>query len=339
MPLKDIVVVGASAGGVEALRLMVGALPETYKGSIFVVLHVGSVCESSLDRVLDRAGPLPAQRARNREEFKPGHIYVAPADHHLLLEENGQMRLTRGPRENRFRPAIDPLFRSAAFSFGPRVVGVILSGYLDDGTAGLWAVKERGGTAIVQSPETAIGTSMPLNALKHVPVDYTLEPAKIALILVELALTPATQEGVKPMSKQMEAEVKIAREDNALESGILEWGEASLYACPECHGVLLQLKEGSNIRFRCHTGHAYSVETLLSEFNQKTEEILWNALRSIEETVLLLKRMASHLSQHRHNEAADALLQEAKDAQARADRIRDVVFQQGKCPKNPAPKG
>jgi two-component system, chemotaxis family, protein-glutamate methylesterase/glutaminase len=331
---KDIVVVGASAGGIEALQVLVGDLPRDFKGSLFVVLHTGASSPNILAQILSRAGPLPVRTGEEGERIKPGHIYTAPADHHLLLDPAGYVRLSRGPKENRFRPAIDPLFRSAAHAFGTRVVGVILTGFLDDGTAGLWAVKERGGTAIVQHPEEAIASSMPLNALKHVEVDHIAHLREIAPLLVRLANTAAKEKEAKPMSKEMEAEVKIAREDNALESGIMQWGEPSVYACPECHGVLLQLKEGSNLRFRCHTGHAYSVETLLDEFHEQTEETLWNAIRSIEESVLLMGRMAKHLKEHQHTDAAEALLNKAREAQERAKLVRDVVMHHEKVLKH-----
>ena len=260
------------------------------------------------------------------EPIEPGRIYVAPPDHHLLVESSGLVRVTRGPRENRFRPAIDPLFRSAARAFGPRVVGVILTGWLDDGTAGLWAVKERGGTAVVQHPDDAFAPAMPLNAIKQVEVDHIIPLVEIAPLLVRLTEAPTAEEGVRPVSEEMEIEMKIAREDSALESGIMKWGEPSVYACPECHGVLLQLKEGGNLRFRCHTGHAYSVDSLLAEFTEKTEETLWSSIRAIEECVLLMRELAKHFGEHHHGADAEALLTKADEAQQRAELVRSAVM-------------
>ncbi len=326
MPNKDIVVIGASSGGIEALQALVGALPANFPGSIFVVVHIGPYGLNTLDRMLEKAGKLPASNARDWEEFKRGHIYVAPADHHLILEPTGHTRLTRGPKENRTRPAVDPLFRSAAAAFGPRAVGVVLSGFLDDGTAGLWTIKEYGGTAIVQDPREAQAPGMPESALAHVPVDQCLPVEKIARVLTELADTPIQEKGTKPVPKNVETEIKIALEDNTLEKGFLELGEPSVYACPECHGVLLQIKEGGHVRFRCHTGHAYSVETLLADFNIHTEGALWSALRSIEETILLLHRMAGRLREHKHEGAAQALEKQAAKARARADLVRKAVM-------------
>jgi len=328
MANKDIVVIGASSGGIEALQVVMGGLPAGFSGSIFIVIHTGATSPNVMDKILARAGRLPATTARDWEKIQPGNVYVAPADHHMVLDKAGFVRVTRGPKENRFRPAIDPLFRSAAYAFGSRVVGVVLTGFLDDGTAGLWAVKERGGTAIVQNPEEAVAPTMPLNALKQVEVDQICRLSEIAPLLVRLAQTPASEKGVKPMTREMEAEVRIAREENAVKSGILYWGEPSLYACPECHGVLMQLKEGKNIRFRCHTGHAYSAETLMSEFSEQTEAMLWNAVRSIDEMVILMRRMADHLESHSHHDAAVTLRKKADEATERSERVRNVVLQE-----------
>src|SRR4051794_40274591 len=177
MDYKNLVVVGASTGGIDVLRVLARSLPADLRASIMVVLHSGASSPDILDRILAREGPVPATNARNGEKIEPGHIYVAPSDHHLLVDDTGHLRLTRGPKENRFRPAIDVLFRSAAAAYGPRVVGVILSGWLDDGTAGLWAVKNRGGTAIVQRPDEAVAQSMPMSALKNVEVDHCVPVA------------------------------------------------------------------------------------------------------------------------------------------------------------------
>ena len=326
MPLKDIVVVGTSSGGIEALKEIVAGLPADFGAALLVVLHTAPHSLGILPQILERAGPLPASNARDWEKIEPGRIYVAPPDHHLVVERGGYVRVTRGPKENRFRPAVDPLFRSAARAFGPRVVGVVLTGWLDDGTAGLWAVKERGGTAVVQNPEEAQAPSMPQSALRHVEVDHVVRLGEVAPLLVRLTATSAGEEGDYPVSEEMETEVKIAGEDSAMESGIIEWGDPSLYACPECHGVLLQLKEGSNVRFRCHTGHAYSVDTLLAEFTERTEEALWSAIRSIEEGVILLRDMASHLSEHQHDASAEALRRKAQDAMERANVVRRAVM-------------
>jgi two-component system chemotaxis response regulator CheB len=326
MQRKDIIVIGTSSGGIEALKVLVSQFPRDLGAAVFVVLHVAPYSLGILPEILGREGPLPAANAADWEQIEPGRIYVAPPDRHLLLEPSGHVRVTRGPRENRFRPAVDPLFRSAAHAFGPRVVGVILTGWLDDGTAGLWAVKERGGAAVVQHPEDAFAPAMPLNAITHVEVDHIVPLKEIAPLLVRLTETQAEEEGASPVSEEMDIEVKIAREDNALESGIMKWGEPSVYACPECHGVLLHLKEGGNLRFRCHTGHAYSVDSLLAEFTEKTEESLWSAIRAIEEGVLLMRDLARHFGEQHNGANAEALLTKADESQRRAELVRQVVM-------------
>lgn len=326
MHRKDIIVVGASSGGIDALKELVAGLPKDLKAAVFITLHVAPHSLGILPDILERHGPLPATNAREMEQIEMGRIYVAPPDRHMVIEPSGRVRVTRGPRENRFRPAVDPMFRSAAHAFGPRVVGVILTGWLDDGTAGMWAIKERGGTAIVQHPDDCFAPAMPMNAIRHVEVDHIVPLKEIAPLLVRLTETQAAEEGGRSVSEEMEIEVKIAREDNALESGIMKWGEPSVYACPECHGVLLQLKEGGNFRFRCHTGHAYSVDSLLAEFTEKTEESLWSAIRAIEEGVLLMRDLAKHFSERHNGTDVEALLRKAEESQQRADLVRRAVM-------------
>ncbi|HEX8115863.1 MAG TPA: chemotaxis protein CheB, partial [Pyrinomonadaceae bacterium] len=251
-------VIGASAGGVEALSAIVAGLPADFPAAVFVVLHTSPQSPCILAGILDRAGPLPARYAEDRERIAPGRVYVAPPDRHLVVEPT-RVRLTLGPKENRFRPAVDPLFRSAAQTYGPRVVGVILTGNLDDGTSGLLAIKQLGGTAVVQDPREAFSPSMPLSALEHVEVDYRLPLREIAPRLVRLATSQADEvEEVREVPEKMEIEVRIAKEDRATEAGVLKLGEPSNYACPDCHGVLLRMKAEGPMRFRCHTGHAFT---------------------------------------------------------------------------------
>jgi two-component system chemotaxis response regulator CheB len=323
---RDIVVIGASAGGVEALGAIVAGLPADFPAAVFVVLHTSPQSPSILAGILDRAGPLPARYAEDRERIVPGRVYVAPPDRHLVVEPT-RVRLTLGPKENRFRPAVDPLFRSAAQTYGPRVVGVILTGNLDDGTSGLLAVKQLGGTAVVQDPREAFSPSMPLSALEHVEVDYRLPLREIAPRLVRLATSQADEvEEVREVPEKMEIEVRIAKEDKATEAGVLKLGEPSLYACPDCHGVLLRMDDGSLQRFRCHTGHAYTLEALLSVMDEKIEDTLWNAVRAIEERVMLTKHAAGHVRENGGGGTESKLLQRAEAAQRRADLIRRALM-------------
>jgi two-component system chemotaxis response regulator CheB len=325
MPARDIIVIGASVGGIEALRAITGGLPKDLPAAVFVVLHTSPEAPGVLADILDRAGALPASFAVDGERILPGRIYVAPPDKHLVVEPN-RVRLTRGPKENRFRPAVDPLFRSTAQVYGPRVIGVILTGYLDDGTAGLWAVKQLGGTTVVQDPHEALAPSMPASAMRQVRVDHCLPVEEIAPLLVSLTGQPLEEEGVYEVPKAVDIEVRIAKEDIALDAGVLKLGEPSNYACPECHGVLLQLKEEKRIRFRCHTGHAYSVESLLAEITEGVEDSLWNAIRSAEESVLLLRHMAEHLAGSEDGHTAEEFLARAQEAQRQADLVRQAVM-------------
>jgi len=207
------IAIGASAGGVEALITVMRALPRNIPAAVFVVLHIPAQSPSLLPEILNRAGTLPTEHPENGAQVSYGHAYIAPPDHHLTVEQ-GHIRIVRGPKENRHRPAIDPLFRSLAYTYGPRTVGVVLTGSLDDGTAGLLAIKQRGGIAVVQDPDEALYPSMPLSALEHVAVDYTLPLSEIGPLLIRLAHETAQSEDAYPLSsplyKGMEHEVRNA---------------------------------------------------------------------------------------------------------------------------------
>ena len=328
MQNKDIVVIGASTGGIDALKRLVSELPADLNASIFVVQHVAPYGPGLIPEILSNAGKLRASHPKDCEEIRPGHIYVAPPDWHMITESAGYVRITRSPKENHSRPAINPLFRSAALAFGSRVIAVILTGLLDDGTAGLWAVKERGGTTIVQDPDEAAAPSMPLNALRYVQVDHRARLKEIAGLIAELTKTEATEsrEESKSMSKELETEVKIARGENPEVSGMLEWGEASRFVCPDCHGSLAQLKEGANVRFRCYTGHAFSREALLVELNKKSEDYLWNAVRALLERALYLREMARNSREANKEHVADELLFEAAETERQAEVVRQVAI-------------
>jgi len=326
---QDIVVIGASAGGIEALRVLVGALPADLPASIFAVLHTSPQAPGMLAEILDHAGRLSARSAKDRERIRPGTIYVAPPDRHLLIEPN-LVRVTRGPKENRFRPAVDPLFRSAAYLYGTRVIGVVLSGALDDGTAGLWAIKLRGGTAVVQDPEDAGHRAMPLNALDNVEVDYKLPVADIGPLLGRLTREQAAPEPLLAAGERdkMEAEVKIAREaDPRLEDVFLKHGELSPFTCPECHGVLSMIRDGSIMRFRCHTGHAVSSGTLLEAASEEVERRLFDAVRALDETIMLLNQLGEEYAKKGNIAAAEQCFNRARDAYERSRPIREAAIE------------
>ena len=328
MAKKDIVVIGASAGGMEALRQLMSKLPAEFEASIFVVWHTSPSVRSVLPKLLEKDGPIHADFAVDREPIVPRRIYIAPPDHHMLLER-GFVRVTKGPKENRFRPAVDPLFRSAAYVYGARTIGVVLTGALDDGTAGLWTIKLRGGTAIVQDPEEALIPSMPLSALKAVSVDHTAKISQIADLLARLTREEAPEAPDLPMEekRKIEREIQVAEEDSALEKWITADSDLSPFTCPECHGVLARIREGRVVRFRCHTGHAFSADSLLASVTESIESLLWDALRAADEAAMLLGHVGQHCEEAGDHEAAAEYRAKAEEAMARGRVIRKVAIE------------
>jgi two-component system chemotaxis response regulator CheB len=310
---------------VEALSQLVSELPADLPAAIFIVLHVSPHSVSVLPNILQRSGKLPAKHPESGENIRHGQIFVAPPDHHLLLHRD-VVHVARGPRENGHRPAVDPLFRTAARRFGRRVIGVILSGTLDDGTAGLAAVKERGGVAVVQDPEDAMHTGMPTSAIENVDVDHILPLSRIASTLVELTRQPVEDEGEDTMMDDMEMEAEMAElEPSALHQDSRP-GVASGFTCPECHGALFELKNGERLRFRCRVGHAYSADSLLAEQSSSLEAALWTALRALEETAALANRVAERAHARNRPMAANRFVEQAREAERSADVIRKVLL-------------
>ncbi|WP_247233419.1 chemotaxis protein CheB [Telluribacter sp. SYSU D00476] len=329
MVRRDIVVIGASAGGVTALRYLVKGLPEDFPGSIFIVLHIPSYTESQLPGILTSAGLLNAVHPEDGEAIEPGKIYVARSDHHLLLDD-GKVLVRKGPKENRFRPSIDALFRSAAYVYGPRVVGIILSGVLNDGASGMWTIKQHGGVVMIQTPADAEQSQLPINVMECVEADYILNAADMGPIVSGLVKEPApdkykfTQEALK----LLKMEVIIATRDNAFEMGIMNMGELSPFVCPECYGALVRLVEGNILRFRCHTGHAYTASSLLAEISEKVENQLWQAMRGLEEMNMLLRKIADQYDRMSNERSAELFRAKADESARRARVIHDSVFHQ-----------
>ncbi|WP_184701791.1 chemotaxis protein CheB [Aminobacter aganoensis] len=286
-----LIAIGASSGGVEPLKQIVRDLPSDLAASVFVVLHIGPV--SHLAGILDRAGPLHARTAVNGAIFKRGNIYVAPPNYHLLIHDDHIM-LRRGPRENLSRPAIDPLFRSAALSFGPRVIGVVLSGSLSDGTAGLRAIKAMGGLAVVQDPQDAAVPAMINSAMRYVDVDHTAPAADIGALLGELAVKPAGEASPAPPHLRLEAAIAAQEHSTMQEEDRL--GEISVFICPECHGPLWEIEDGDMVRYRCHTGHAFTSEAMLEAQSVEVDEMLWSLLRAHQQRAEFTRRMAQRES-------------------------------------------
>jgi two-component system, chemotaxis family, protein-glutamate methylesterase/glutaminase len=327
MPRPDVIVVGASAGGVEALSRLVRGLPRGLPAAIAVVLHTSPTGPSLLPNILSRAGSLPASAAKDGEELLSGHVYVSSPDHHLVLKPNRTLRVVRGPQENRHRPAIDPLFRSAAQSFESRVIGVLLSGTLDDGTAGLYAIKESGGVTIVQDPAEAIAPGMPRNALKHVQIDYCLPTQEIASLLVQLTSTSLALEQSIPRSNPATAkEVKIAEFDMAEISSEDKPGGPSVFTCPDCSGTLFEISDKEVSRYRCRVGHAYSPENVLKAQGAAFDRAVWTALRMLEERIAFLRLMASKAESSQNQPVARDYEARWKELEEQAGAIRTILM-------------
>jgi len=332
---RDVFVIGGSAGSIEALKVILQGLPPDFPASIFVTVHVPADRPSLLAKVLSDAGPLTASNPIDREDIQRGRIYVARPDHHLTIED-GTVRVLRGPRENRHRPAIDPLFRTAAREYGPRVVGVILSGLQDDGTAGLYAVKQRDGLTIVQDPNDALWSDMPKRAIEYVAPHTILGTREIAPTLIKLA---NGQEGETAMTredsvsrksngrnKQQNASGGLERPDANEETAYSDEGKGVpfVFACPECHGTLWELKDEQMVRFRCRVGHSYGTESLTRELSVASETALWAAVRALEEKAALQRRVAEKTGIE--NAMPSRLLDQSSADAANARLIREMIF-------------
>jgi two-component system chemotaxis response regulator CheB len=324
MAARDIIVVGASTGGVEALADLARGLPGGLPATVFVVCHFPPGGRSILPEILSRAGTMPASHAIDGEPFYPGHVYVAPPDRHLLLAPGGTVRLTREARENHFRPAVDPLFRSAARHYGPRVVGVILTGALYDGAAGLIAIRTAGGLGVVQDPRDALVAAMPQNATQLAGADFTVPLAGMAELLVKLvrdepvwqpegaAMNPEAAQAGGP--DPIEKAVRTVDETMDSQARDERRGQVAPFTCPECGGSLWQVDEPRLVQFRCHVGHAYNGEALLAEQTDALEAALWSAVRTFREKSVLGRQLAN--TERRKGDAAAAARFEEQAAQA-----------------------
>jgi two-component system, chemotaxis family, protein-glutamate methylesterase/glutaminase len=326
MAERNIIVVGASAGGVEGLRQLVHSLPDRLDASVFVTIHFPSHGTSVLPRILSRVGRLPVLHPSDGERIVLGRIYIAPPDYHLLVDRK-TIRLVRGPRENGHRPAIDPMFRSAAVAFGPRVIGVVLTGNLDDGTGGLAAIKRRGGLALVQDPEDALFPSMPHSAIEHVPVDRVAPIRAMWPALDVLMKTPIEKREYAIMSDDAIENELAAAKLSAIEQPEHHPGHVSAFSCPDCGGVLWELKDGDFVRFRCRVGHAWTGEGLVAKQSDILDEALWTALRSLEESVSLTRQLAKRHKERGNQRLAERFERQTSEIEARADVIRAALMQ------------
>ncbi|WP_051377436.1 chemotaxis protein CheB [Paraburkholderia dilworthii] len=286
---RDIVVVAASAGGLAALRTLLGALPGDFPGTILIAMHTGAF-PSVLPDLLGYVSRLPVAHAHDGEPLRRSVVYVAPPDRHMLVHDD-RLRLSRGPRENFARPAADPLFRSAAVFYGRRVIGVVLTGHLDDGAAGLRAVHACGGYSIVQDPADCVASGMPRSALPAVVADVVAPVSEIGGAIVNaLTITGVPKEVEMSVRKQAEIETRIARTGRSSVKDLEQLGQHSSLTCPECGGVVWRVGEGQPLRYRCHTGHAFSAASLNHRQSESTEEALWSAVRRLDEELILAKQ-------------------------------------------------
>jgi two-component system chemotaxis response regulator CheB len=351
--VRRAIVIGASAGGVEALRAVMGGLSPDLPAPVVVVLHIPRDSPSALAGILDRAGPLPAVVAEHGRLLRGGVVYVAPADHHVLLAD-GHLRLSTGPTENGHRPAIDPLFRSAALAYGPGAVGVVLSGTRDDGAAGLATIASRGGITVVQDPEDALYGAMPANALAQVPDALVHPSGKLGAVLGELVAVPlptvleapgAAEPATAPdlptpqepaaAPELLDAETAIAAAGAPTLDQVPE-ASPSPFSCPSCHGVLFELPGSPAPRFRCRVGHAWSPASLEDEQSRSVDQALWAAVRALEEKASLVERLADEARRHGRPHSAANYTGRSAVARAQAEAVRTLVQGEGESGRAPA---
>jgi two-component system, chemotaxis family, protein-glutamate methylesterase/glutaminase len=322
---RDVVVVGASAGGVEALKELVGRLPADLPATVLVVLHIPASGSNALAAILDRAGALQARQAEHGEPLAYGTVRVAPPDRHLLVVED-RLALSLGPRENGHRPAVDVLFRSAARAAGPRCIGVVLSGALDDGSAGMVAVRQRGGIGVVQDPQEALQAGMPTSAIDSADPEHVLSVAEIAALLPRLVGEEVPDDFGGGATDLIEVETAMAQFDMSLIDGDEHPGQPAGFSCPDCSGALWSIEEGGFLRFRCRVGHAWSAESLLAQQSEALESALWMALRSLEEKAALSRDLGRRAESDDRALSAARFTGLAEEASSAARLIRELLL-------------
>ena len=332
----DIVVIGASAGGMPPLEELLRGLPADLPAALFVVVHRSADADDevmvwNLQRTTNLRCIVPV----HGEAIRRGTVYVAPVDKHILLKED-RILVTRGPRENYYRPSIDTVFRSAAVAFGSRVIGIILSGMLQDGTAGMEAIKRCGGICLVQKPEDAQFPSMPRSVLTNLDVDYSVAISEMSIVLKDLVQRPADASREKPYDLLLEAGIAERYTNNNLPNvntmeieqtakELDQVANRSPLSCPDCGGALWRMKEGSQERYRCHLGHAFNAESMLLRNRESLEETLWVALRTLEERRYVLVTLAQEMSERQPGKA-NAYQERADELTMHVERIRQVIM-------------
>ncbi|MFL6277838.1 MAG: chemotaxis protein CheB [Blastocatellia bacterium] len=322
---RDIIVIGGSSGALAPLKSIIRALPTDLAATIFVVFHVPPEYKSLLPDILTKQGTLPAVAAMHGGVTRRGHIYVVPPDYHLIIEA-GYVRLWRGPKENHSRPSLNPTFRSAAKIYGERVIGIILSGFLDDGTAGLIAVKVNGGVAIVQDPDDAESDDMPRNAMRYIDADYVVPAAQIAPLLVELTRESVSETGEKSMPDLTDKEsMKVEQDIAKIEAGE-KTNSLTMIVCPDCGGPMWEFRNSDFKTFQCRVGHKFSPENILAHHAETLERALWVAVRTLDERASLTREMANVARHTAGEEVIREFENEAEEAARNAEIIRRMLL-------------
>jgi two-component system chemotaxis response regulator CheB len=318
----QVVAVGASAGGFQALVELAKGLPGDFPVAVLVTIHLHPGASNVLPDLIDRAGSLRAAYAREGDEIAPGCIYIAPPDAHLLVERKRAI-VRRGPRENGSRPAIDPMFRSVAATYGSHAIGVILSGALNDGSSGLQAIKTCGGLAVVQDPGDAAYAEMPTSALAATPVDHVVPLREMVPLLRRLVAQRVPSE--TPPSPELQREVAIAAQRDSDIATIDRLGERSVLTCPECHGLLWEIQDGNLVRYRCHVGHAFTLQSLEAEQATELDRAMSSALRALSERIHLVRRLADEARKMQHERMAGRWESRAREYEQQAGVIRAAL--------------
>lgn len=322
MANRDVLAIGTSAGGVEALLFLAKRFPREFPAAVLVTIHLPSHARSALDELLSRAGALPAQFARDGEAMRKGNIYIAPPDRHLLLDGD-RMALGEGPRENNARPAIDPMLRSTALCCSGRAIGVVLTGTLGDGASGLWAVRHAGGIAVVQDPKDAAFAEMPMTALNRAKPDHVVGLADMPRLLESLVHQPARD--ARPLPSSIRYEVEVARTGIGSMKEMDAIGRRSVLACPDCGGVMWEIDEEELLRYRCHVGHTYTAEVMSVALDENLRRALASALRALEERVSLARKLYRQAVDAGHRLMAQTWADKAREFEREMDVIRGSI--------------
>jgi two-component system chemotaxis response regulator CheB len=324
MPHRDIVAIGASAGGVEALQHLMSKLPASFEAAVLVTVHLAEDYPSSLDKILSRSGPLPAHFASSGEALQTGQIFIAPPQRHLVLADGDRLDLGHGPRENNARPAIDPMFRSVALCCGSRGIGVVLSGLLGDGAAGLLALKQQGGVTVVQEPSDATFAEMPSTALQRANPDHVVPLERLPELLAKLVQQPSGHP--VSASERLRFEVEIAKNGHYSMANMDKIGRRSVLACPDCHGVMWEIEEGNLVRYRCHVGHAHTAESMRYALDENLTRALAAALRALDERVALAEKLRDKAIESQHKLSVDLWQRRVEETQRDAEIIRESIM-------------